>query len=93
MPADTIGHGKCPLCGGRARVSLSKAQLAVMTMNCCKAQLFCRGDESDRLVRSLIEAAPPPEPPAAPPPEPAMQAPAPSPRPRLGFFARLLEDE
>ncbi|MBN9407620.1 MAG: hypothetical protein J0H69_00595 [Burkholderiales bacterium] len=93
MAAEEIGAAKCPLCGGRARVSLAKSQLTVMTMNCCKAQLFARGSESDLHIRALLlpKDAPAPtavatEPPAAPP------ITDPIPMPRRSWLASLLDD-
>lgn len=71
MAAEKIGNARCPLCGGTARVSLSKNKLTVMTMNCCNAQLFTRSDRSDELVRALILQEKPAETPA-----PAATAPA-----------------
>src|SRR5437868_10901678 len=59
MAAASLGDARCPLCGGKARVSLSKSSYAVMTMNCCNAQLFTRSPRSDELVRDLIRPAAP----------------------------------
>lgn len=58
MAAAKLGDARCPLCGGTARVSLSKSGYAVMTMNCCNAQLFTRSPRSDELVRDLIRQEP-----------------------------------
>lgn len=80
--AELIGNCSCPLCGNnKARVKLSKAQLAVLTCNSCNCQLFARSDRSDELVRKLIKIEQPPAPPAAKPddepaPKPAKEKPA-----------------
>jgi len=78
MAAAPLGAARCPLCGGDARVSLSKSGYAVMTMNCCNAQLFSRSAKSDELVRDLIvpagaQAAPPQPDPVRTDPEPQPQ--------------------
>jgi len=95
MAAEKIGDARCPLCGGTARVSLSKSGYAVMTMNCCQAQLFTRSPRSDELVRDLIRptaapapiAAPaPPTPPVAPAVAPPAPAAAPVARKPFGMF-------
>ncbi len=87
MAAELIGRCRCPLCGNdKARLSLAKSQLAVMTCNGCNCQLFARSDISDgRLRAQLVTTAPaaPAEPPAptpAPAPKPAT-APAPASEP------------
>ncbi|WP_137860564.1 hypothetical protein [Variovorax sp. 3P27G3] len=94
MAAEKIGDGKCPLCAGAMRVSLSKNGLAVMTCNSCNSQLFARSGRSDELLRACItrpanapEPAPAPSPstvPAAPAVAPA--APIAEPPRRLGLF-------
>lgn len=94
MAAEKIGDGKCPLCAGAMRVSLSKNGLAVMTCNSCNSQLFARSGRSDELLRACItrpanapEPAPAPSPstvPAAPAVAPAAHVAEP-PR-RLGLF-------
>ncbi|WP_455342453.1 hypothetical protein [Variovorax durovernensis] len=93
MAAEKIGDGKCPLCAGAMRVSLSKNQLAVMTCNSCNCQLFARSGRSDELLRACItRAANAPEPAPAPTPSPtpvapavAPSAPAPAPAVRKTF--------
>lgn len=91
MAAEKIGDARCPLCGGTARVSLSKSGYAVMTMNCCNAQLFTRSPRSDEMVRDLIRPASAPALDPAPTPStvpvaPAVAPPAPvAPPPARGF--------
>lgn len=99
MAAEIIGACRCPLCGGKARLSLSRNLLPVLTCNGCQIQLFARSDRSDQLCRALLVKAPA-EPAAAPAPTPAPSAapapsipPAPAPVPvrtekplRVGFF-------
>ena len=101
MAAEKIGPAKCPLCGGTASVSLSKARLCVLTCNGCNSQLFTRSDRSDELVRDLLikgrPAAPDPVPekPAAPavvtppaePPDPVRTEE--TPKPKRSPFALL----
>jgi len=70
-----IGKARCPLCGGVASLRVSSSGLSYLAMDCCKAQLFTRGDHSDTLARSLHIKEP-----AAPAtqkqePEPAKEAP------------------
>lgn len=82
MAAEKLGDARCPLCGGVARLSLSKNNYPVMTMDCCKAQLFSRGPDSDEHMRDRIinpAAKPAGDTPAAPvaAPKPAI-APIPS---------------
>lgn len=88
MAAEKIGPARCPLCGGKARVSLSKSGLPVMTMNCCQAQLFTRSDRSDMLVRGLLLKEQDEPTPAA---LPAAPQPAAEPAKRRSIFADLLE--
>jgi hypothetical protein len=89
MAAELIGRCRCPLCrSDKARLSLAKSGLPVITCNGCNFQGFARSDRSDELLRGLIVAAPAqaPEPaplpvdkpPAAPAPE---LPPAPPPKP------------
>lgn len=79
MAAETIGRGKCPVCGGsKARFTVTKSQLACVTCNGCNFQGFARSDRSDELLRALI-ATEKPEP--EPAPEPVRTAPAPEPAP------------
>jgi len=83
MAAELIGRCRCPLCGSdKARLSLAKSQLAVMTCNGCNCQLFARSDISDGKLRQLL-ATEPATPPAPPPPgpEPAKPATPPAPPP------------
>lgn len=102
MAAEKIGDGRCPLCAGSARVSLSKSGLAVMTCNGCNMQLFTRSGRSDEMVRGLLRpaeaSAPLPAPiplpvsiapavaPAVPAPAPVAAKPAAKPG-RIGIFA------
>jgi hypothetical protein len=90
MPAETIGPATCPLCRGRARVSLSSKGLPVLTCNGCNIQLFARSDRSDDLVRALLLPADAPALTPAPVAEPEAKpvaaskpvpAPTPSPQP------------
>lgn len=102
--APVLGYMRCPLgCGGRSRVSLSASDLAVVTMDCCKAQLFTRSAQADQLVRDRIDPAlsagpaPAAKPPAAPAPVPVTGNPLetkPEPAPVTGFgglFSGLLK--
>lgn len=68
--ANRIGPGRCPVCASpKARYTLSKNGLCVVTCNACNFQGFARSERSDSLLRDLIATeAPPPVPPAAPPP-------------------------
>jgi len=82
---NVIGRGRCPCCGNiKARFSVSKKQLAVVTCNACNFQGFARSDASDEALRKLIASEPaaranPPEIPASAIPAPAKQAePAPA---------------
>lgn len=78
MAAETIGRCTCPLCrSDRARLSLAKSGLPVITCNACNFQGFARSDRSDAALRSLLVN----ESSAAPAPAPAPAAPAPAPRP------------
>ncbi len=53
--ATLIGKASCPLCGSKkARVTLSKAGLSVLTCNSCNCQLFARSDRSDELLRAQL---------------------------------------
>jgi hypothetical protein len=55
----SIGAGRCPCCGSlKARFTVSKSQLAVVTCNACNFQGFSRSDRSDELLRAAIQAAP-----------------------------------
>lgn len=80
MPAPVIGQFTCPLCRSpRAKVSLSKASLPVVTCSNCHTQIFARSDRSDRFVRDAmrpLETAPPAETVDAPKPDEAAQQPA-----------------
>lgn len=68
MAAAPLGLARCPLCGGTARASLSKNQLAVLTCQqpTCGIQLFTRSDAADERVRALILPASAPAPTPAP---------------------------
>lgn len=85
MAREDIRAARCPLCGGAAALRLSANGLTYLAMDCCKAQLFARGGDSDELLRALPDAAvkaPPAEPAPAPtpkPPEPAAKPPVPTP--------------
>ncbi|KQW76594.1 hypothetical protein [Methylibium sp. Root1272] len=90
MAAESIGRCTCPLCrSDRARLSLAKSGLPVLTCNGCNIQLFARSDRSDELVRALIvhEAPPPPadDPPAPPAPIATAPQPAPATRAPMGW--------
>ena len=76
MAAELIGRCKCPLChSDKARLTLAKSQLAVITCNGCNFQGFARSDRSDELLRARVVAdAPPAQDPAPPPPAPAPAA-------------------
>lgn len=66
-----IGQGVCPVCGShKARLTVSKKQLACLTCNACNVQIFSRSDRSDEKLRSFIRAAPIAEPISQPKPEP-----------------------
>lgn len=95
MAAELIGRCRCPVCkSDRARLSLAKSRLSVITCNGCNFQGFARSDKADELLRArlVIEAPPVPAappapvrtesaPPPAPPkaPEPVRTAPTPEP--------------
>lgn len=54
--AEQIGHGRCPCCGSsKARYTLSKSGLAVVTCNSCNFQGFARSERSDQHLRDLIQ--------------------------------------
>lgn len=78
--AKTIGAGRCPCCGStKARYTVSKSQLAVVTCNACNFQGFSRSDRSDEMLRANIIAQPAQAEPT-PAPTPAKQeTPAPAP--------------
>lgn len=79
MAAETIGRCRCPVCkSDKARLSVSKSQLACVTCNGCNFQGFARSDRSDELLRALIVTEKP-EP--APAHEPVRTEPAPEPAP------------
>jgi hypothetical protein len=75
-----LGAVRCPLCGGTAHARLSANQLPYLAMDCCKGQLFARGDHSDTLIRNLVAAGPPGDPAPGPAIKPAT-LPAPQPKP------------
>jgi len=78
MAAELIGLCKCPLCGStKAKLTLAKSGLPVLTCNGCNTQMFARSDRSDDLMRGLILA---PREPAPAPPEPAPEPDHPEPR-------------
>lgn len=73
MAAELIGRCRCPLCGStKARLTLAKSMLAVLTCNGCNFQGFARSDRSDEALRALIV-------PDAPAAEPVRTEPAPEP--------------
>lgn len=79
MAAELIGLCRCPLCrSDKARLTLAKTGLPVLTCNACNFQGFARSDRSDEAMRALLatEPAPTPAPAPADPPEPQ---PAPKP--------------
>ena len=72
MANECIGHVTCQWCGSKkASVSVSKAQLCVVTCRACQAQTFARGNYSDSMIRQAMR---PVERPAT---VPAMPEPAP----------------
>lgn len=90
MAAELIGPARCPVCSGdKARLSLAKSKLTVLTCNGCNLQVFARSDRSDEKLRLLLLAesaapakAPTPAPVQAMEPVPAVRtAPAPTPAP------------
>lgn len=86
MPADLIGRCRCPVCGSdKARLTLAKSLLSVLTCNGCNFQGFARSDRSDELLRSRLiaepAAKPDQQPEPAPKPAPAIAAPPPAPTP------------
>src|SRR4051812_33956609 len=84
MAAVLIGLCACPLCGSkRAKLTLAKSGLPVLTCNACNSQSFARSDRSDMLMRERLVPA---EKPAADPVrEPAAPDPVqPKPAPQLG---------
>lgn len=66
----------------KARLTLAKSRLSVLTCNGCNFQGFARSDKSDELLRARLIpegslAAPAPEPVRETPPAPVRTAPAP----------------
>ena len=99
MAADLIGrcrcwNEKCPA-PNKARLSVSKSGLAVITCNGCQSQLFTRSEISDEGARyrhiperaqelepaPAIEQKPEHKPKPAPAPAPVIAAPPPAPVP------------
>lgn len=79
MAADLIGRCTCPVCSSdKARLSLAKSGLAVLTCNGCNFQGFARSGTSDDMLRRLVIQAPAQDP-APAPAEPPKPAPAPAP--------------
>ncbi|MFT3665569.1 hypothetical protein [Piscinibacter sp.] len=84
MASELIGLARCPVprCGSdRARLSLAKTGLPVLTCNACNFQGFARSDRSDQGLRALLVGQAPPAPapePAPAPPAPPVPAPAPA---------------
>ena len=61
MAAELIGRCRCPVCGSdKARLTLAKSQLAVLTCNGCNFQGFARSGTSDEKLRSFVIAEPKP---------------------------------
>jgi hypothetical protein len=97
VAADLIGRCRCPVCGGdKARLSLAKSRLVVLTCNGCNFQGFARSDRSDEKLRALLvdpvrtgdpEPAPTPEPVRTAPPVPAPVQPPPAPAPAMAWGA------
>ena len=93
MAGNLIGMARCPFCGSRARLTLAKTELPVLTCSACIVQAFARSERSDLAVRALLIAnepapAPAPVPTAAPAPAAAPAAapePPPAPRRRMGW--------
>ncbi len=83
MAAELIGPARCPLCSGRARLSLAKSKLTVLTCNGCNCQIFARSDRSDEALRARLLPADKDPAPAAPVPAPAAPAPAPAATPAI----------
>lgn len=55
MANKTIGLFRCGICGStKARVSVSRAGLPVITCNSCHSQTFARSDVSDGLIREQL---------------------------------------
>jgi len=90
MAAELIGRCKCPICGSdKARLTLAKSLLSVLTCNGCNFQGFARSDRADEKLRGLLIAEPKPDQqpaavPAAPAPQAAPAAVAPQPEPVQG---------
>lgn len=74
MANECIGHVTCQWCGSKkASVSVSKAQLCVVTCRACHAQTFARGNYSDSMIRQSMRPADRPGPaPTMPEPAPGM---------------------
>lgn len=86
MSNKAIGEVDCPLCRSKkAKVSVSKSNLTVMTCHRCNCQMFTRSDVSDGALRGLMrpiqaaESTPAPE--AKPATAPEKHAPAAAPEP------------
>lgn len=83
MAAESLGRCRCPVCkSDKARLTLAKSQLVVLTCNGCNFQGFARSDKSDELLRARLipegaPAMPTPEPVRETPPAPVRTAPAP----------------
>ena len=93
MAGNLIGMARCPFCGCRARLTLAKTELPVLTCSACIVQAFARSERSDLAFRALLianEPAPAPTPTAAAAPAPAAAPaaapePPPAPRRRMGW--------
>jgi len=82
--AEAIGIARCPLCGSlKARLSLSRSLLPVLTCSSCQAQVFARGDRSDELMRALLVEAPAPAVKVEAPPPAQVASTAPDPAPSV----------
>jgi len=76
VAAELIGRCTCPLCrSDKARLTLAKSGLPVLTCNACNFQGFSRGDRSDDALRALLVKADAPTP--APPPKVDERTPTP----------------
>lgn len=65
--ANVVGPARCPVCNSaKARLTVSKQNLVVLTCNTCNCQVFARSDRSDELLRArLVTAGEPAASPAA----------------------------
>jgi len=94
MAAELIGRCKCPVCSSdKARLTLARSMLSVVTCNACNFQGFARSDRSDELLRARViaepEAKPEQKPEPAPIPAPAIAAPPPPAAPQRPGWSRF----